>query len=270
MPARKNAASSLATTLAALNTVDQRGQLLAGLVDHDLLLRAIRHRVIRPDDLLVLDLALDNLGISKGKLKRLDASKPGLLIVEHQTQAIGEEAFLQTSDDGSAQGLPLPARVRAAGNSRVVFEMPADIDSIAYTLDEVLQACRTWPLKLNWAAQPAPPPESPPGLLHWGDVQAEVVHLSGLLKDAAITTLGAAAVTRLTRGATALGREVGGSLATNKRNTRAIFQRDVQARVDDALPGAAALPQEQQLLARAYVEIVSAGHAVAQIRPDAA
>jgi len=263
MPTRKTAASSLASVLADLNTVDQRGRLVAGLIDHGLLQRTARHRVIRPDDLLVLDLLIDNLGISDGKLQRLDAGKPGLLIVEHQTQAIGEEVFPQ-----AASGQATHARVRAADKSRLVFEMPADVDAIPFTLDDVLEACRSWSLKLDWAAQPAPPAESSPGL-HWGSVQYGTLQISDLLKEAVVARFGAAPAKQLERAARGLGRQVGGKLAAGGRVSRDPFRKDVQRTVGDALRGDSAASEPDQLLARAYVEIASAGHAATRPAPGA-
>jgi hypothetical protein len=287
MPDRKKTAASLADTLAAFNRIDQRGRLVAGLVDHGWLPRLARYRVVRPDDLLVLDLALDGLLVKNGRLRRAEKGKPGLLIVEHQTQSIGEEAFLQTDGQGNfandegllpdpprdkqamdkakkvgKDALKLPARARAAGKSRLVFEMPADIDSIKFTLEAVLQACRRWPLHLAAAAQPAPPPESAPGGLHWGGFHFETTQLSELLKESVVSVLGAALTAQLTRVAKELGQRIGGDLAGGKSVTRAQYRREVQARVDGALSDARALPQTQQALVRAYVEAISAGQAV--------
>ena len=167
-----------------------RPDFIKQIIDIELSARWWRKRIIRPDDLLVLDLGFDNLGlIDDGtRLERTRANRSARLIVEHQLQALADEAFLEiggsqqasfASDDkliteGGLQRqkdrdqppnapppvlnetVPSPVRVRAAGESRLVFTMPDGLTAIDYTLDALLHACRTWPLSLDGAAQPVP------------------------------------------------------------------------------------------------------------------
>ena len=172
-----------------------------------------RVHVRRPDDLLVFDLVLENLALKTGQAPRLERREPArtaLLIVEFPPQCFGEEAFLEHStadgdDDKRAKEKPpspyppknvpsvtealppLPAaRVRMAGPSRLVFAMPPGTQSLAYTLGDVLQAMRTWPLHLDFSAQPDPDP--PPDLLvRVGNLGASrVAVLSNAWQDTAL------------------------------------------------------------------------------------
>jgi len=127
------------------------------------------------------------------RLVRRKPSAPATLIVELPPQSFGEEAFLQAAsalesgvdadeivqevldeddehfDDypkknaatttGEDLGETLPAsRVRMAGPSRLAFTMPAGEDGLDFTLAAVLEAMRTWPLRLDVSAKPDPPP----------------------------------------------------------------------------------------------------------------
>lgn len=132
-------------------------------------------RVIRPDDLLVLDFAFSGLRRSGALLKRRPG-KAALIVVELQTQSLADEAFANIEDqkdeanDLSLKGhedaptpteqeiekkaIPQQVGIRAAGSSRLVFEMPADEESLEFSLESLLDACRRWPMKLDAAARP--------------------------------------------------------------------------------------------------------------------
>lgn len=146
---------------------------------------------IRPDDLLVCDLILDNLKLANDSVPRLirkDPAKPATLIMELPPQGFGEQAFLDatgpevtSSPVGKAKfpesdksgsvasknvatsaeshsALPF-ARIRMAGPSRIAFAMPADETALDLTAEAVLDACRRWPMQLDVNA--APEPKSP-------------------------------------------------------------------------------------------------------------
>jgi hypothetical protein len=147
--------------------------------------REFRVHVRRPDDLLVFDLVFDNLRIEPGPAARLVKKNPtasAAIIVDFQPQSFGEQAFLAASSEDPKPGDPaekevtadpaypsknlpsadepvpaLPsAKVRMAGRSRVAFLMPAAVSGLDYTLDEVLRAMRTWPMRLSITAAPEP------------------------------------------------------------------------------------------------------------------
>ena len=138
--------------------------------------RRLHFRVIRPQDFIYLDVELENLRPDADpatQLLRADAGRPSLLIVYHQPQAIADQAFQQVSahdaatmpaSDGgayasppSSEPAPVPpavAQARMAMPSRVAFVMPSGVSSLPYTLPDLLDALRTWPMNLDLNAAP--------------------------------------------------------------------------------------------------------------------
>lgn len=275
MPDRTSVVSRVADALRELNRTDRRGELVAGLIDAGIAWRLRRYRVIRPDDLLVLDIALDNIATSGGVMTRADSGKPGLLIVGHALQAIAERAFLSTGGQANyedAKEMPagdrhtaapytnastaFPTQARGAGPSRLVFRMPATGAPLPFTLDGVLEACRRWDLQLNWAARPAPA-EDVDTQHHWWELVDHTHAVITLLQESARETLGDASVAQLRREAEQLGRSVASSPL---RGGRPVFQASVARLVDRVLGGAADDASDpQRPMARAYVELIAAG-----------
>jgi hypothetical protein len=151
--------------------------------------------VVRREDLLSLEFLFYNLALEAGggnpsQLARKDSSKPAYLVAQFNApQNIAEQAYLEsytdpgghpappgstgqnlTEEKPGSPGFPLPSQTRAAGPSRLAFRLPNGTDTLAFSLDNLL----------NWApleqsvtpvAQmpdpkqtvvPAPPPISPP------------------------------------------------------------------------------------------------------------
>ncbi len=112
--------------------------------------QAIRLRFLRPEDLLMLDFEFHNFRYtSKGQqsyLEIADTGKPGLMIIRFQTQHTLEEAFYETNslprDDSSqnltTQSVTLPAKYLRAGKSRLVYEVPPDMEGIPLIFSELL------------------------------------------------------------------------------------------------------------------------------------
>ena len=120
-------------------------------------------RVVRPDDMLVLDFRGPGLVRRTNRLERAEPGAPAWLIAEHQPQSLADEAILQTLDQTteagakdlrgyknsaappvSDTGVPgAPVRIRASGRSRLAFRMPDGVDQIDLTLEALLSACRT-------------------------------------------------------------------------------------------------------------------------------
>jgi hypothetical protein len=133
-------------------------------------------RVIRPQDLLVLEFQFVNMQRQGERLVRVNPSQPAYLIAVHQPQSFGEEAYPELSDQGGPNGPandpnlsgykpPKPvsavtappvsqARVRIGGRSRTAHEMPAGVTGVDRTLPALLTALREWPLFLDGSAQP--------------------------------------------------------------------------------------------------------------------
>jgi hypothetical protein len=157
-----------------------------GLVWKSIHARAPEFRISvrRPDDLLVFDLVFENLELSgtmPAQLVRTNADAPAAVVFEFPPQSFGEQAFLDVAvaaeldsnpkhevsadappknNEANPKELitgPLPvAKIRIAGRSRVAVEMPTDVEALAYTLPDVLDALRTWPMRLDVIAAPDP------------------------------------------------------------------------------------------------------------------
>jgi hypothetical protein len=141
--------------------------------------RAPSYRVIRPADLVVLDIRLVNIRRTGGVLARINPSTPGLLVVTFPFQAVREEAKVRADEqdalakpkpeDEDAKDLTPAAKDRidakndvlkrpfladVAGPSRLVLRMPEDGTTVADTTEGLLEACASWPLVLSRLAEP--------------------------------------------------------------------------------------------------------------------
>ena len=112
---------------------------------------APHYRVLRADDMIVLDVALHGLATEPspdGRLLR--RTRPNAVLVAHfPPQAFAEEVFVDTSLTDAPSPLPtdaLPAAARHAGQSRLAFRMPAELKAVAFTTAGVLRAMAEWPL----------------------------------------------------------------------------------------------------------------------------
>lgn len=154
----------------------------------DLRKKEFRIEVRRPTDHLVFWLAFENLTLDPGgalRLVRAKSGSPAYFAAEFPPQHFGEQAYLETTEpEGPSPGeKDFPDRAKAprnkstsedqqerpaglgsvklrmAGRSRLVFGMPDDVGSLGYTLAEVLEAMRTWPMRLDPLARPDPSPK---------------------------------------------------------------------------------------------------------------
>jgi hypothetical protein len=118
-------------------------------------------RIVRTDDLLVIDFKFVNLSLSfapdqNARVVLTDSGKPGIITMNLPPQQVAEQAFLE-------QSLPtkLPIKSRISGPSRLSFILsPADASGFEYTLGALLRVCRNGQLKIkppsNTASEPAP------------------------------------------------------------------------------------------------------------------
>lgn len=124
--------------------------------------------LLRPDDLLHLDLEFVNLKLQIGvggaaRLVRESANQPALVIVHFPPQSLAEETF---DDPGGT--VRLPARARLAGRSRLAFKLPDALSELPYTIDGLLDWSKLEPalaptaLPPNTAAPTPPPPIAEP------------------------------------------------------------------------------------------------------------
>ncbi|HWA60884.1 MAG TPA: hypothetical protein VG939_05890 [Caulobacteraceae bacterium] len=245
-------------------------------------------RIVRPEDLLVLEITLSNLQVQGGKsLVRTNPGQPGLLIATHQPQAIAEQAYQQTTGqpvnvgrDGQSPGgpagaepSPVPPNVaasRMAGPSRVVFAMPDGQSSFAWgdgtVLEGLLEACRAWPMVLEDTARPAPPE----GVWKMGrqdraiDLLQDRLDHAHVALRAALPAAEAAALVPAVDGACA---EVAPAIAQAIARGRPLTEPEIDFMVGEALdrrlgPAAARQTSETLLYARRAVEAAASSGAV--------
>jgi hypothetical protein len=106
-------------------------------------------RLLRADDMLLLDVWLFGLVVDDGALRRKDAE--AILVASFPPQAFAEEVFDDTSpnpDPSPLQPGDLPAALRHAGLSRVAVRMPAELQAIDFTSEALLEALAEWPLAI--------------------------------------------------------------------------------------------------------------------------
>lgn len=95
-------------------------------------------RVLRPDDLLVLNITLINLSAGDdGVLHVVDPAAPGRVVIGLQPQHMAEAAFQENETQNQAVS-PLPVRSVAAAPSRLAFDVPADGPGVPFSLAGLL------------------------------------------------------------------------------------------------------------------------------------
>ncbi|NOX82952.1 MAG: hypothetical protein GXP06_08185 [Alphaproteobacteria bacterium] len=133
------------------------------------------YEVRRSDDFLYFDYRLNNLRVMGSApnqvIARINAQKPAWIVVEHQAQSIDEQAYwenIPSQPDFPNDPQPMPgtettptppttAMSRISGRSKLVFQMPSGVSQSQWGLDGLLEACRTWPMRLDALAKPPPP-----------------------------------------------------------------------------------------------------------------
>ncbi len=108
--------------------------------------KALKIRVMRPEDLLLLDFEFHNfvfVNKGQGHFVELDNhKKKGIVIIYFSTQHTIEEAFYETSANLSSGGsddvIKLPAKHLRARKSRLVYELPKGHGGFPLTMAELL------------------------------------------------------------------------------------------------------------------------------------
>ena len=115
--------------------------------DIQLTLNELKFRILRPEDLLLLEFEFRNFILAtsgnKNTLSLQKKSTKGLVIIHIQTQHTLEEAFFESNnikDPNNNIQVPvtLPARHLRAYRSRLVFEYPAGSEPFALNINELL------------------------------------------------------------------------------------------------------------------------------------
>jgi hypothetical protein len=98
-----------------------------------------RLQVVRPDDLLVLEVECVNLVVSADgkRLERIERDSPAVLIVHLPSQHIAERAFFEFEQTLEPTGAP-PTGAFAAGPSRLCFTLFPGQQGIDLSLNGLL------------------------------------------------------------------------------------------------------------------------------------
>jgi hypothetical protein len=116
-------------------------------------------RIVRPDDLVVLDVRCFGLDLVKdGSKSALVPSGDGAyLVVGYTFQHIGEQAFLETASPSTTETPFMPVSVLVAEPSRVAYDVPST-ERITYSTAGILEALSRLPLRVAPLATPRPTP----------------------------------------------------------------------------------------------------------------
>ncbi|MEZ7867692.1 MAG: hypothetical protein QMB37_09630 [Paludibacteraceae bacterium] len=115
--------------------------------DIQLTLNDLKFRILRPEDLLLLEFEFRNFILAtagnKNTLSLQKKGTKGLVIIRIQTQHTLEEAFFEENkipdpDKKAPDVVSLPVRHLRAYRSRLVFEYPAGSESFALNINELL------------------------------------------------------------------------------------------------------------------------------------
>lgn len=94
----------------------------------------IRIKLLRPEDLLSLELRFYNFRLDKNQL--LMKANPAYLVVIFQPQSISEQAWNETA--GGLETPTVPGRLLIGDDSRLVFEIPSTFSTIPLQVTELL------------------------------------------------------------------------------------------------------------------------------------
>lgn len=100
--------------------------------------RSWRVQILRPEDLLAMEIEFFGLARRRLLLFKPRAQAQAYLTIRFPSQSILESATLEGSDPNQLVVPPRPIYMRLGGPSRLVFEVPKDFRSVPYTLEDVL------------------------------------------------------------------------------------------------------------------------------------
>lgn len=139
--------------------------------------------VLRREDMLALRFDLYNLVRDKGNLVRQNAAQPAYVVAtlgygaDHAPQNVGEQAFLETDDSGTA-GEPLAdpgdVQARLAGPTRLAFRVPDATTSIPFTLQALLDLPQLEQSVVPAALPPLADPASVPEIREPEDTETRI------------------------------------------------------------------------------------------------
>jgi len=175
-PARPAPGSLIAMRLGSIASPVSGGLILADLVfdpdrpvDPPTVTVSAPVRIVRPEDLLVLDVMFHNMSVqSVGGVRKISRTgSPAYLILQFQPQAINEQAFFETESSSTSEDpTPPPVASRIAEASRLAFSVPASQGPFDFTIENILDLVRRWNMNLIPTGQEPPKAEpSSNGLL---------------------------------------------------------------------------------------------------------
>jgi hypothetical protein len=91
-------------------------------------------KLLRPEDLLSLELRYYNCSLSGNKIQR--KADPAYLVVVFQTQSMMEQAWVE--DANGLSNPAIPGRLIAGGDSRLVFQLPVSLPPIPLVAADLL------------------------------------------------------------------------------------------------------------------------------------
>ena len=107
--------------------------------------RALKFRVLRPEDMLILEFELHNFSVTRqgaiSYAELINTNKKGLVIVSFMSQHTLEEAFYESNQIpgvASSDSVNLPAKHLRARKSRLVYEVSAKSKGIPLTIEHLL------------------------------------------------------------------------------------------------------------------------------------
>jgi hypothetical protein len=231
--------------------------------------------IIRPDDLLVLNVVLRNLSVTKAPNQRIVPSGAlggGVMIVSHQPQSILEQAWQDFAPPPAPQ-TPYPpgagtASSRMSGPSYVAYDAPPGFTSMPFTLKDILNALQTWPMRLDVNAQPLPAdPLGLVGSLHSLDsVKAELIGAAATLKAQLGVSQSQKVVNALERAAGRLSATMSNVALQGRVLTQQDLKTAVAAEVNASFGPRAANPGDRKL-ASGYVEAAAASKVIVTLAP---
>ena len=135
------------TTKGKLNIKEADKIVISDISLESLVPKELLFRIVRPEDMLILDFEFKNFVINKSSANSLlaikDNKKPGLMIVRIQSQHTLEEAFFENNNIPNNEStrtnpIKIPVKHIRANRSRLVFEYPSKGKPFGLNINELM------------------------------------------------------------------------------------------------------------------------------------
>ncbi|TRX71566.1 hypothetical protein [Carboxylicivirga sp. M1479] len=142
--------------------------------------KALRFRILRPEDMLILEFELHNFSmVRQGAIsfaELTNSNKKGLVIISFTSQHTLEEAFFESNKIpgvSSSDSVTLPAKHLRARKSRLVYELPAKSKGIPLSIEHLL-SWKNLKLRVNPRAWIKIPQKKQLGRTNYNTTKADV------------------------------------------------------------------------------------------------